>query len=120
MTLTDAEWSQVRDYLLELVQADTDRLHAVNELVHQIEVTNGINTYVVVVRWLDHSHQHPRQVDNPQLWPPAMRGTLTATVPITSDDIRTYVAAQCPDPIAIYVTRDPTGRYGWKKLSDWP
>ena len=120
VTLTDQQWDMVFGYLTALGQKDPTTFHGTQALIKDIELANGIKTYVVVAKWLNHAAPHPRDVDNPQLWPPEMTLTITQHDPINTVTIRAEVLKKCSDPIAIYATHDPTGRYGWKKLEDWP
>jgi hypothetical protein len=120
--LTDAQWKAVQQHLGAYIHISpsSDVRFAVQQLVSEIDRANGIETYIVWVRWRDAATPHPRLIDEAGTWPPELTASMTDTKPISKGDVEAFVNARTPKPAGIWISRDPTGRVGWKRIEDWP
>jgi len=118
ISLTDQQWKAVAANLRLSESVFQGKHLEIEQLITDIERANGIVTYVMWVRWRDANSPHPRSDDNPQDWPPTLSAQITKTVPITRTTVEEFVAQRTRNPAGIWVTQDPAGLVGWKKVED--
>lgn len=118
VTLTEAQWKAVAANLRLVESVYQGKLLEIEQLITEIERANNIVTYVLWVRWRDANSPHPRAEDNPQEWPPTLTAQITKIVPITRTVVEDFVATRTRNPAGIWVTQDPAGQVGWKRVED--
>lgn len=85
-----------------------------------IETTNGVNRYVLLVQWQNMNGLLPPTTEFPAVWPPELRAKLERTDrPIAKADVLAVLAQQANNPTNILVTPDIGGLVGWSKLDDY-
>ena len=97
-----------------------DQKRALEAFLRDIDRTNNITRYLLVVQWQEPDQPLPPTTRFPEKWPPELRLTLERTDrTIAKSDVLAAVAAMSSNPVNILVTRDPGGLVGWTKLEDF-
>lgn len=91
---------------------------ALEQFLVQIEKANGVNRYLLWVRWQEADVTPKSDVRFPKTWPPTQEYLLEKLSPITKQDVLDALAVNATNPVTVLVTVDPAKEVGWQPLAD--
>jgi hypothetical protein len=82
-----------------------------------LEKSNGITRYLLLVQWQEADYALPPTVRFPEVWPPELRKKIERIDrPIAKADVDKVLAANAKKPVNVLVTKDPGGTVGWTQI----
>lgn len=121
ITLTEQEYLALVALARDALKGETNKTLALEETLKSIESRAGLHRFLLVVRWEDLGlNPPPYSAEFIDSYPAALEGRIERVDrPIAKADVVAYVATKARRAGEIYVTRDPAGRVGWSKLSQF-
>lgn len=97
-----------------------EKTRLLEKFLKDIEASNGLKRYLLLVQWQEMDSPLPRNTDFPAIWPPEMRATIERSDrPSTKGEVLQLVKERSKRATNILVTRDPAGLVGWTKVDDF-
>lgn len=116
-TLTEEQFSALSALARRGVEGDEERTRSLDKFLREIEESNGVTRYFLLVRWQELDQPLPPGTNFPETWPPVWQRSLERTDrDIARAEVDTLVSQEATNPTSILVTRDPSGVLGWKTL----
>lgn len=100
--------------------ATPDKIRVFETFLKDIEKTNGIKRYALLIQWQEQDSPLPLTVDFPPIWPPQLRTLLERTDrAIAKADVLKALQDRAKKPTNVLVTRDLGGIVGWTRMEDF-
>lgn len=97
-----------------------DHVRAMELLFKDIDRTNGITRYTLLIQWQELESPLPPTARFPDKWPPEFRAFIERTDrPVAKADVLAAVNERATNPTNILVTKDVGGIVGWTKVDDF-
>lgn len=99
---------------------EASRIQDYELFLQDIEKSNNINRYAILVRWQELAAPLPPTRDFPRKWPPEQQTLIERSDrPIARKDLDDKLKTLARRPEEIMVTRDLGGIAGWTKVDEF-
>ena len=96
------------------------QLRDIESWLQNIERKNGVQRYVVRVRWTEPLTPVSPNVNFPHAWPPTQETTIERfDRPVAKADVQLYLNNNAKNPTEVFITKDIGGELGWTRIEDF-